>query len=112
MGLQLSMCLHGRPRTPQLRSTFNETVSTFNEPPDWSDDERSGSFARKLVRRMSEVCTPTTVDRAGMHSINVNSENRLSKQASLSRRMSSITPPIQGHLRWPSLSLQLVYMMR
>lgn len=66
------------------------------DPPDWTDDERSGSFARNFVERMSEYVTPTTVDRAGMHSINVNSENRLSKQTSLSRRMSSLTPPIQG----------------
>ncbi len=66
------------------------------DPPDWADDERSGSFARQFVERMSEYVTPTTVDRAGMHSVNVNSENRLSKQTSLSRRMSSLTPPIQG----------------
>ena len=66
------------------------------DPPDWTDDERSGSFARQFVQRMSEYVTPTTVDRAGMHSVNVNSENRLSKQTSLSRRMSSLTPPIQG----------------
>ena len=91
MGLNLSMCLHGgrHKSAPQLHSSMMD-------PPDWTDDERSGSFARNLVERMSEYVTPTTVDRAGMHSVNVNSENRLSKQTSLSRRMSSLTPPIQG----------------
>lgn len=103
MGLNISVCIHGGRRRSHL---VRNTVSVV-EPPEWSDDERSGSFARHFVQRMSEICTPTTVDRAGMHSVNVNSDNRLSKQASLSRRMSSLTPPIQG-VRGPPYSSLLV----
>ena len=73
-----------------------KSAASILEPPDWADDERSGSFARQFVDRMSQICTPTTVDRAGMHSVNINSDTKLSKQASLSRRVSSLTPPIQG----------------
>ena len=73
------------------------------DPPDWADDEKSGKHARDVVEKISKLCAPLTVDRSGMHTVNVFTADRLSEQKSLPplfRRLSSITPPIEGNGPW------------
>ncbi|BDA46742.1 probable OVARIAN TUMOR DOMAIN-containing deubiquitinating enzyme 10 at N-terminal half [Coccomyxa sp. Obi] len=91
MGGIISMCTYSR------HSRAPNNVSS--DPPDWADDERSVKHARDVVDKISKLCAPLTVDRSGMHTVNVFSADRLSEQKSLPplfRRMSSITPPIEG----------------
>ena len=86
------MCTYSRHRP--IPNNFS------SDPPDWADDERSGKHARDVVDKITKLCAPLTVDRSGMHTVNVFSADRLSEQRSLPplfRRMSSITPPIEGN---------------
>lgn len=91
MGAVVSLCYS------KQHSPVPDKISV--DPPDWADDERSGRHARDVVDRISKLCAPVTVDRSGLHTVNVFSADRLSEQRSLPplfRRMSSITPPIEG----------------
>lgn len=91
MGGLVSLC------TSRPNSRVPSKISL--DPPDWADDEKSGRHARDVVERISKFCAPLTVDRSGMHTVNVFTADRLSEQKSLPplfRRVSSLTPPIEG----------------
>lgn len=91
----MSLCT-SRPHSP-----LHSDISV--DPPDWADDEKSGRHARDVVEKLAKLCAPLTVDRSGMHTVNVFTADRLSEQKSLPplfRRLSSLTPPIEGDGPW------------
>lgn len=95
--------------TPFRNSHPVQQEPNVGEPPAWRDDDRSAQYAREVVKRISELCSPVTVDRGGMHNINLFSADRLSEQRSLPplfRRLSSMTPPIEGRAPAPSILLR------